>query len=283
MKLPDLPESLSARRMRSHFPPTVLALYDNNYGLFLIATSMLFFAAMSLSVKYLMETTGMSTLTLILVRMGITGMCCWAVLWGVQRDPHPILGPPDIRRLLLLRGLCGFSGLLCAYQAFRYLSVSDTVTIQFLQPTVTGLLGWLLLKEPFTLREAAAGIVSLCGVVLISRPPFIFGHGWGGHDTPIEEAVPPTTGVEHDRVLGATWAIIGVFFSSGACEYYSTELADVRPLDPQDRQACQCTPLHRILLSRLHHCVLFVSSGVGPGSGVRDSGRAVERTRQVGV
>ena len=162
MKLPDLPESLSARRMRSHFPPTVLALYDNNYGLFLIATSMLFFAAMSLSVKYLMETTGMSTLTLILVRMGITGMCCWAVLWGVQRDPHPILGPPDIRRLLLLRGLCGFSGLLCAYQAFRYLSVSDTVTIQFLQPTVTGLLGWLLLKEPFTLREALCPCAESC-------------------------------------------------------------------------------------------------------------------------
>lgn len=221
MKLPDLPEALSARRMRSHFPPTLLALYDNNYGLFLIATSMLFFAAMSLSVKYLMETTGMSTLTLILVRMGITGGCCWAVLWGIQRDPHPILGPPDIRRLLLLRGLCGFSGLLCAYQAFRYLSVSDTVTIQFLQPTVTGLLGYLLLKEPFTLREATAGIVSLCGVVLISRPPFIFGHGWGGHDTPIEEAVPPNSGVEHDRVLGATWALIGVFFSSGACEYAS--------------------------------------------------------------
>lgn len=218
MKFPDLPESLSARRIRSYFPPTVLALYDNNYGLFLVATSMLFFAAMSLSVKYLMETTGMSTLTLILVRMGITGMCCWAVLWGVQRDPHPILGPPEIRRLLLLRGLCGFSGLLCAYQAFRYLSVSDTVTIQFLQPTVTGLIGWLLLKEPFTLREATAGIVSLCGVVLISRPPFIFGHGWGGHETPIEEAVPPNTGVEHDRVLGATWAIVGVFFSSGACE-----------------------------------------------------------------
>lgn len=218
MKLPDLPDSLSSRRIRLHFPPTLLAVYDSNYGMFLIAASMLFFAAMSLSVKYLMETTEMSTLTLILVRMGITGCCCWAVLF-LQRDPYPILGPPDIRRLLLLRGMCGFSGLLCAYQAFRYLSVSDTVTIQFLQPTVTGLLGWLLLKEPFTLREATAGLVSLCGVVLISRPPFIFGHGWGGHNTPVEEAVPPPTPEEHDRVLGATWALVGVLFSSGACEH----------------------------------------------------------------
>lgn len=219
MKLPDLPEALSSRRVLSHFPPTLLAVYDNNYGLFLIAMSMFFFAAMSLSVKYLMETTQMSTLTLILVRMGITGGCCWAVLWGVQRDPHPILGPPDIRRLLLFRGLCGFSGLLCAYQALRHLSVSDTVTIQFLGPTVTGLLGWLLLKEPFTIREATAGIASLCGVVLISRPPFIFGHGWGGHGTPIEEAVPVPKDEDRDRVLGATWALIGVFFSSGACAY----------------------------------------------------------------
>ena len=42
-------------------------------------------------------------------------------------------------------------------------------------PLATGLLGFLVLGEPFTLRETVGGIVSLSGVVLIARPAFIFG------------------------------------------------------------------------------------------------------------
>lgn len=113
-------------RVRELLPPTVVALYENNYGLALIAFAQFFFACMSLSVKYLMESefifdvdltlaTDMSTLTLIFVRMGITGTCCWATLL-IQREPYPFLGPPGVRALLAWRGFCGFSGLLCAYQ-----------------------------------------------------------------------------------------------------------------------------------------------------------------------
>lgn len=47
--------------------------------------------------------------------------------------------------------------------------------ITFLGPLATGLLGYLVLGEPFTLRETFGGIVSLAGVVLIARPAFIFG------------------------------------------------------------------------------------------------------------
>lgn len=60
----------------------------------------------------------MSTLTLIFVRMLITGGCCFATLL-IQRDPYPFLGPPGVRRLLCFRGFCGFSGLLCAYQVSK--------------------------------------------------------------------------------------------------------------------------------------------------------------------
>jgi hypothetical protein len=57
----------------------------------------------------------MPTLTLIFVRMGITGLFTFAALL-LQGDPHPILGPPGIRYLLCWRGFSGFAGLFCSYQ-----------------------------------------------------------------------------------------------------------------------------------------------------------------------
>ncbi|GMK59102.1 hypothetical protein CspeluHIS016_0701170 [Cutaneotrichosporon spelunceum] len=191
-------------RARTALPPTLVQLYDNNFGLTLIALAQFFFASMSISVKWLMETTDMSTLTLIF------------------RDPHPFLGPPGIRALLCLRGFAGFSGLLCAYQALRGLRVSDAVTIGFLTPSVTAFFGWAVLREGFSVREAVSGLVSLCGIVLISRPPFLFGNG---HDDP--PSIEPEArvrlgdkvGVDEDgaaRMIGATWAVVGVAFSATA-------------------------------------------------------------------
>lgn len=210
--------------IRAYLHPTILQLYDHNYGLFLIAMAQFFFASMSTSVKFLMETTEMSTLTLIFVRMGITLIFCWIVLF-IRRDPHPILGPPEVRKILVLRGMAGFGGLVCAYQALRALSVSDAVTIGFLTPSFTALFGYLLLGESFGLKEAVSGFASLLGVILISRPPFIFGHGW---DTKhmndnagkgrLNIDLPTDDSESSSRLVAVTWALGGVFFSATACE-----------------------------------------------------------------
>lgn len=61
------------------------------------------------------------------------------------------------------------------YYSLQFLSLADATVITFLGPLATGLLGLLVLAEPFTLREAFGGIISLSGVVLIARPAFIFG------------------------------------------------------------------------------------------------------------
>ncbi|CAK9782813.1 unnamed protein product [Cutaneotrichosporon oleaginosum] len=215
----------AARGVRANAPPTLVQLYDNNFGLTLIALAQFFFASMSMSVKWLMETTSMSTLTLIFVRMSITGSCCWGTLL-LQRDPNPFLGPPGIRPLLCLRGFAGFSGLLCAYQALRGLSVSDAVTIGFLTPSVTAFFGWLVLGESFSAREAVSGVISLFGVVLITRPPFLVGHHHGDAPAIEPEASGPArvrlgstvTGDADSaaRMIGATWALVGVSFSATA-------------------------------------------------------------------
>lgn len=80
------------------------------------------------------------------------------------------------------------------HYSLQYLSLSDATVISFLSPSVTVLLGYLLLKEPFSLSEGIAGresspfsplqdstltifylVISLTGVFLVARPEFVFG------------------------------------------------------------------------------------------------------------
>ena len=92
------------------------------------------------------------------------------------------------------------------YQSLQHLSLSEATTLGFLGPVGTGILGYLVLKEPYTRREATAGgkspralntgglpianaiplisialthppliVISLIGVVLIARPTALFG------------------------------------------------------------------------------------------------------------
>lgn len=70
-------------------------------------------------------------------RMSITAAFCYIVL-RAKGDPNPALGPPDVRKLLALRGVVGFGGIASQYYALNYLSVSDVTTINFLTPLATG-------------------------------------------------------------------------------------------------------------------------------------------------
>lgn len=61
------------------------------------------------------------------------------------------------------------------YIALFKLSMSETFTIYSTVGILNGLLGSLILKDPYTRREKILGVISFVGVVLIIRPPFIFG------------------------------------------------------------------------------------------------------------
>lgn len=126
-------------------------------------------------------------LEIIFVRMGITYIGCLLCLI-ITKTPHPFLGPPGIRLLLVIRGVIGFGGLSAFYYALQYLSLADATVLTFLAPLVTGLFGYIFLKERFTHQEAVAGVFSLVGVLLISRPKAIFGkHSESDLDPPVEE------------------------------------------------------------------------------------------------
>ena len=120
--------------------------------------------------------------------------------------PEPLLGPKPVRGWLVLRGLVGFFGLFGSYTSLQYLSLSDATVLGFLAPSVTGLLAALLIKEPYTWREAIAGLVSMAGTVLVAQPEFLF-----GDMTQEEYGVSP-----EERLMAVGIALVGVLGSSGA-------------------------------------------------------------------
>ncbi|KAG1736884.1 drug/metabolite transporter superfamily [Suillus paluster] len=153
-------------------PPSFTA---RNAGILLVFSSQFFFACMNISVKLLNKLEPpVHAFQVIVVRMGITFICCeiYMVVMGI---PDPIIGPKGVRMLLVIRGISGFFGLSGLYLSLQYLSVADATVLGFLKPLTTAVAGCILLKERFSIKQAVAGVCSLLGVVLVARPPFLFG------------------------------------------------------------------------------------------------------------
>lgn len=74
---------------------------------------------------------------------------------------------------------------------------------------LVGLLAWLLLREPYSLTEGLAGVVSLLGVVLIAKPTFLFGAS--GAATGHEKEVSP-----EERTFAVGVALCGTMGAAGA-------------------------------------------------------------------
>jgi drug/metabolite transporter (DMT)-like permease len=192
----------------------------------MVCASQLFFVLMNVTVKYFISSTDISIPSLILVRQGMTSAGCIIALYYIQ-NPNPILGPPEVRKLLIPRGILGTGGLITTYQSFRGLSVSDTTAIGFLTPTCLMILGFLVLKERPTRRECISGVLCLVGVMLVSRPPFLFGHLAEDDDIPVPGGrvnLPsdrPEVPSNHiSRASGVAWAFSAVFCSSTACKCF---------------------------------------------------------------
>ena len=115
-------------------------------------------------------------LQILLFRMFVTYIGTLVYMY-THRDTVPDVpfGAPSVRKWLVLRGLSGFCGVFGTYFSLMYLSISDSVLIGFLTPTITIFLAAWILKESLNRWEVVSSITSFIGVVLIIRPPFLFG------------------------------------------------------------------------------------------------------------
>ncbi|KLO15954.1 DUF6-domain-containing protein [Schizopora paradoxa] len=198
---------------------------QRNAGLLLVGSSQAFFALMNVFVKVLNSLDPpMPALQLIFVRMAITYVCCvsYMILTGVS---NPFWGPKEVRRLLFFRGFSGFFGLFGVYYSLQYLSLSDATVLTFLAPSTTAIAGYFLLGERFARKEAAAGLLSLLGVILIARPRSLFGASSPADHAPsageISRSLDEVGGGEDgvtsaQRLIAVGVAMIGVLGATGA-------------------------------------------------------------------
>ena len=152
----------------------------SNIGIVYLILSQLFNSVMITSTK-LLETNPkyekkIQPLQILLFRMFVTYIGTLVYMY-THRDTVPDVpfGAPSVRKWLVLRGLSGFCGVFGTYFSLMYLSISDSVLIGFLTPTITIFLAAWILKESLNRWEVVSSITSFIGVVLIIRPPFLFG------------------------------------------------------------------------------------------------------------
>lgn len=189
-------------------PTSVPDIIASNVGMLFIISAQFFSACMYVSVKILNSLeTPVHALQVIIIRMAITFMCC-VIYMIIMRIPDPITGPKDVRPLLIIRGITGFFGLYGVYLSLQHLSVADATVLIFLTPLMTAVAGSVLLKESYSTNQAVAGVCSLLGVVLVTRPPFLFGSISGGGHLP--------EGTPAERLAAVAACMMSVLGNTGA-------------------------------------------------------------------
>lgn len=137
-------------------------------GLLLAVVGAIAFSGKAIIVK-LAYRHGVDAVTLIMLRMLFALPLFMAMAWWAGRG-KPALSGPDLLRVFGL-GVIGYY--LSSYLDFlglQYVSASLERLIIYLNPTLVMLLGWLLYRRRFSLRQVTGMAISYGGVLLV------FGH-----------------------------------------------------------------------------------------------------------
>ncbi|KAI0555767.1 hypothetical protein F4679DRAFT_5055 [Xylaria curta] len=127
--------------------------------------------------------TKLHPMQLLLWRMLLTCLVC--SLYIIRKQiPYGLLGSPEVRPLLVPRGIAGFFGIYGMWYSIQYLPLAEATVITFLAPLLAGYWCHLFLRDPYTRTEQLASFLALGGVVLITRPTSLFSDA-----VPEEEAV----------------------------------------------------------------------------------------------
>ncbi len=101
----------------------------------------------------------------VLVRAIVSVALSWWLLQRAGVDPWG-----ERRGLLIVRGAIGTAALLCVYAALAQLPMASATVLQYLYPTITALLAWLMLGERIGKRVLLATTLGWAGVVLVAQP-----------------------------------------------------------------------------------------------------------------
>jgi drug/metabolite transporter (DMT)-like permease len=162
-------------------------------GVRAMVLSALAFSVMSALVKLAGER--LPSVEIALVRAAISALLSFSAVRRAGLSPWG-----NDRRWLLVRGVLGFVGLHCYFYAVTVLPLADATVIQLTNPVLVAIAAAIFLREPLRRAHVVAIALGLSGVVLVSRPTFLFG-------VPDGEAAPLDP-------LGLGIAIVGAVVSA---------------------------------------------------------------------
>lgn len=137
-------------------------------GIRYMAGAAFFFSIMSLLVKAAGQR--LPPQEMVLARSVVGAVLSW--YWLRARGISPW---GNRKGLLLVRGVLGFGAMSAFFFALTRLPLADATVIQYTNPVFTAVLAAIVLSERMRPRDAALVLVSLAGVVLMTRPAFLFG------------------------------------------------------------------------------------------------------------
>ncbi|TDG98021.1 hypothetical protein EPR50_G00213930 [Perca flavescens] len=138
-------------------------------GLFYAFLSTVFFSTIALLVKTI---EGVHAIEISAIR------CFFQMLFTMPLliyHKTGFLGPRDKRIYLVLRGFIGSNAMILLFYAVQQMPLADATVIMFSNPVFTSLLAWIFLKERCTIWDCIFTVFTITGVLLIARPPFLFG------------------------------------------------------------------------------------------------------------
>lgn len=137
-------------------------------GIRYMAVAAFFFSVMSLLVKVAGQRLPAQEMVLARAVVGVLLSWYWLRARGIS--------PWGNRKgLLLVRGVIGFGGLSAFFFALTRLPLADATVIQYTNPVFTALLAAIFLAETMRARDVGLVLMSLAGVILMTRPGFLFG------------------------------------------------------------------------------------------------------------
>lgn len=159
-------------------------------GLLLAAISSIFFSLSTLIVKWL---NNIDPLELAAIRF--VGILLPSIPILIYKKQHPF--PRGQRLMLLLRGFAGATSVSLIFYAVRHMPLADASVIVFSVPVVVAIFARIFLKEPCGLFHYCTLFLTMIGVMLITRPPFLFGQS-----------------TKQYNILGPLAALLSTFFGA---------------------------------------------------------------------
>lgn len=91
---------------------------------------------------------------------------------SVRKQGHRLMGKPENRRLLVLRSLMGYLGMICLFYASAHAAQGDVAVMNKMSPFIVTLLAVVFLREKVAHYQVAALVLALAGAVVVSNPTF---------------------------------------------------------------------------------------------------------------